>query len=40
MTATDDVDALLALKPDCVVYNAQFADVDHWSASSMRASTW
>jgi 2,4-diaminopentanoate dehydrogenase len=27
--ATDDVDALLALKPDCVVYNAQFADVDH-----------
>jgi 2,4-diaminopentanoate dehydrogenase len=27
--ATDDVDALLALEPDCVVYNAQFADVDH-----------
>ena len=27
--ATDDVGALLALKPDCVVYNAQFADVDH-----------
>ncbi len=28
MTATDDVDALLALKPDCVVYNPMFADVD------------
>lgn len=27
--ATDDVDALLALKPDCVVYNPMFADVDH-----------
>jgi hypothetical protein len=26
--ATDDVDALLALKPDCVVYNQMFADVD------------
>jgi hypothetical protein len=24
--ATDDVDALLALKPDCVVYNQIFAD--------------
>lgn len=29
IVATDDVDALLALEPDCVVYNAQFADVDH-----------
>jgi hypothetical protein len=28
VTATDDVDALLALKPDCVVYNPMFADVD------------
>jgi hypothetical protein len=27
--ATDDVDALLALKPDCVVYNQMFADVHH-----------
>jgi hypothetical protein len=27
--ATDDVDALLALKPDCVVYNQMFADVEH-----------
>jgi hypothetical protein len=26
--ATDDVDALLALKPDCVVYNPMFADVE------------
>ena len=26
--ATDDVDALLALEPDCVVYNPMFADVD------------
>ena len=26
--ATNDVDALLALKPDCVVYNPMFADVD------------
>ena len=26
--ATDDVDALIALKPDCVVYNQMFADVD------------
>jgi hypothetical protein len=26
--ATADVDALLALKPDCVVYNPMFADVD------------
>ncbi|SEH71207.1 hypothetical protein SAMN04489835_3164 [Mycolicibacterium rutilum] len=28
VTATDDVDALLALRPDCVVYNPMFADVD------------
>src|SRR6186997_2240827 len=28
VTATNDVDALLALKPDCVVYNPMFADVD------------
>ena len=28
VTATDDVDALLALKPDCVVYNPMFADID------------
>ena len=26
--ATDDIDALLALKPDCVVYNPMFANVD------------
>jgi hypothetical protein len=26
--ATDDVDALLALQPDCVVYNPMFANVD------------
>jgi hypothetical protein len=26
--ATNDVEALLALKPDCVVYNPMFADVD------------
>lgn len=26
--ATDDVDSLLALEPDCVVYNPMFADVD------------
>jgi hypothetical protein len=26
--ATNDVDALLALEPDCVVYNPMFADVD------------
>jgi hypothetical protein len=28
VTATDDVDALLALKPDCVVYNPMWSDVD------------
>jgi hypothetical protein len=28
VTATDDVDALLALKPDCVVYNPMWMDVD------------
>lgn len=28
VAATDDVDALLAQKPDCVVYNPMFADVD------------
>ncbi len=27
--ATDDVDALIALEPHCVVYNQMFADVDH-----------
>ena len=27
--ATDDVDALLALEPDCVSYNAFRPDVDH-----------
>ena len=28
ITATNDVDALLALKPDCVVYNPMWVDVD------------
>ena len=28
VTATDDIDALIALNPDCVVYNQMFADVD------------
>jgi hypothetical protein len=28
VTATNDVDALLALKPDCVVYNPKWLDVD------------
>ena len=28
VTATDDVDALLALKPDCVVYNPMWHDID------------
>ncbi|RAV08384.1 dihydrodipicolinate reductase [Mycolicibacterium sp. GF69] len=28
VTATDDIDALLALQPHCVVYNPMFADVD------------
>jgi hypothetical protein len=28
ITATNDVDALLALKPDCVVYNPMWIDVD------------
>lgn len=28
VTATEDVDALLTLAPDCVVYNPMFADVD------------
>ena len=28
MIATNDVDALLALKPDCVVYNPKWPDVD------------
>ena len=27
--ATDDIDALLALAPDCVVYNPKWPDVDH-----------
>ena len=28
IAATDDVDALLALAPDCVVYNPKWPDVD------------
>ena len=28
VTATDDVDALLALQPDCVVYNPMWSDID------------
>ena len=28
MTATDDVDALLALRPDCVVYNPMWPSID------------
>jgi hypothetical protein len=28
LTATDDIDALLALRPDCVVYNPMWLDVD------------
>ena len=31
VTATDDVDALLALRPDCVVYNPMWPDVDELS---------
>ncbi len=27
--ATNDIDALLALRPDCVVYNPKWPDVDH-----------
>jgi len=29
VVATDDIDALLALQPDCVVYNPKWPDVDH-----------
>lgn len=29
VTATDDVGALLALRPDCVIYNPKWPDVDH-----------
>ena len=29
VTATDDIDALLELKPDCVVYNPMWPDIDH-----------
>ena len=28
VTATNDIDALLSLRPDCVVYNPMFADID------------
>jgi hypothetical protein len=28
VTATDDIDRLLALKPDCVVYNPMWPDTD------------
>jgi hypothetical protein len=31
-SATNDVDALLALKPDCVVYNPMWIDVDELRA--------
>ena len=33
--ATDDVDALIALKPDCVVYNQMFADVDYLEGTGL-----
>lgn len=29
VTATDDIDALLALRPDCVSYNPKWPDIDH-----------
>lgn len=29
IAATQDIDALIALKPDCVLYAPQFGDVDH-----------
>lgn len=29
VTATDDIDALLELKPDCVVYNPMWPDIEH-----------
>jgi 2,4-diaminopentanoate dehydrogenase len=29
LSATRDIDALLALKPDCILYAPQFPDVDH-----------
>ncbi len=35
--ATNDVDALLALKPDCVVYNPMWIDVDELVRSCRRA---
>ena len=37
VTATDDVDALLALRPDCVVYNPMWPTPTSSSASSRRA---
>ena len=29
IVATDDIDALLALRPDCVIYNPKWPDIDH-----------
>ncbi|MBK6738469.1 MAG: hypothetical protein IPG64_11375 [Haliea sp.] len=37
--ATDVVDALLALKPDCVCYNALWPSVEDFEKSSLPAST-
>ena len=37
VAATDDVDALLALEPDCVVYNPMWRTPTSSSASSSRA---
>ena len=34
--ATNDVDALLALKPDCVIYNPMWIDVDELVRSCRR----
>ena len=29
VTATDDIDALIELEPDCVIYNPMWPNVDH-----------
>jgi hypothetical protein len=38
--ATDDVEELLALGADCVVYSPIMADPRWWPASWRRAPTW
>ena len=40
VAATDDIDALIELQPDCVIYNPMWPNVDHLVRICRLGSTW